>query len=75
MAPAGGIHDPLGTSSSLEISYLELGIHKVGLISTDICIALDKALFSTEKLSIFFLFLNQNMLWVLIRSASLRHFQ
>ena len=61
MAPAGGIRDPLGTCSGLEISYLELGIHKVGLISIDICIALDKACFSTEKLSLFFLFLNKNI--------------
>ena len=37
------------------------------------CITLDKALFQ-PKTDIFFLFLHENMLWVLIRSASVRHF-
>ena len=37
-------------------------------------IAIDKALFSNRKVLIFFLHLHGNMLWALIRSASLRHF-
>ena len=37
-------------------------------------IAPDKPLFFNRKVLIFFLFLHKDILWVLIRTASLRHF-
>ena len=37
-------------------------------------IALNTALFSNQIILVFFLFLHKNMLWVLIRSTSMRHF-